>query len=78
MYVHTYNVCCNIPNMNVFECVFIWLEFLLDETQPDLPASYDSADPTKKFESDRNYSKITDSSLVVKVLATTRKLPENI
>ena len=49
MYIHTYNVCCNIPNMNVFECVFILLEFLLDETQPDLPTSYDNADPTKNL-----------------------------
>ena len=51
----------------------MWLEFLLDGTQPELPASYH-----KRFESDRNYSKIVDSSLVGKVPATTRQLPENI
>ena len=45
----------------------------LDGTQPDVPASYH-----KTFESDRNGSKIAESILVVKLLATTKQLRENI
>ena len=67
---------CFTPNLG-FECILYFslarLEFLFDGAQPDVPATYH-----KTFEFDRNGSKIAESILVVKLLATTKQLPENI